>query len=302
VATPEPTPVATPEPVVTPEPTPEPVVTPEPTPEPVVTPEPTPEPVVTPEPTPVVPPVSAPAAGSASAPFPANTGFDYQLGGAYALPAGVKIVVRDRTMAPQSGAYNICYINAYQAQANEREFWLSSHPDLVLRDANGQPVEDPNWNEMLLDISTASKRAALAGIVTSWIRTCKDAGYQAVDFDNLDTFQRSGGRISMDNAVAYTRLLTDLVHGLGMRAGQKNAVELVDRKAAMGTDFAMVEECNRYRECTPYLNAYGTQVLMLEFRRQDFDVGCSSYPNVSVIMRDVQLTRAGSSGYVFESC
>jgi hypothetical protein len=268
------------------------VVTPEPA--PVATPEPAPEP----EPA----PVSPPAATSASAPFPANTGFDYQLGGAYALPAGVNIVVRDRTVAPQSGAYNICYVNAYQAQANERDFWLASHPGLVLRDANGQPVEDPNWNEMLLDISTASKRAELAGIVAGWIRTCKDAGYQAVDFDNLDTFQRSGGRISMDNAVAYTRLLTDLVHGLGMRAGQKNAVELVDRKAAMGTDFAMVEECNRYRECEPYLKAYGTQVLMLEFRRQDFDVGCSTYPNFSVIMRDVQLTRAGSNGYVFESC
>jgi hypothetical protein len=55
-------------------------------------------------------------------------------------------------------------------------------------------------------------------------------------------------------------------------------------------------------ECEPYLNAYGTQVLMLEFRQQDFDVACSSYPNVSVIMRDVQLTRSGGNGYVFQSC
>lgn len=42
--------------------------------------------------------------------------FDYQLGGAYTPPTGVRTVVRDRTAAPAPGLYNICYVNAYQAQ------------------------------------------------------------------------------------------------------------------------------------------------------------------------------------------
>ena len=45
--------------------------------------------------------------------FPEGAGFDYQLGGAYTPPKGVKIVARDRTESPAKGFYNICYINGF---------------------------------------------------------------------------------------------------------------------------------------------------------------------------------------------
>jgi hypothetical protein len=54
---------------------------------------------------------------------PANGKFDYQLGGAYAPDSSVKVLVRDRTASPVSGLYNICYINAFQTQAEEESFW-----------------------------------------------------------------------------------------------------------------------------------------------------------------------------------
>jgi hypothetical protein len=55
------------------------------------------------------PPGDAPTAGDATTALalpPLNEGFDYQLGGAYSPPAGVKIVSRDRNLVtPSAGAY-----------------------------------------------------------------------------------------------------------------------------------------------------------------------------------------------------
>ncbi len=118
---------------------------------------------------------------------PPNAPFDYQLGGAYAPPAGVQIVSRDRHDPPAGAGYDICYVNGYQSQPDEKAFCLNGYPDLVLRDTLGQPVIDPVWNEMLLDITTPAKRAALADVVGGWIDGCGTAGFQGVEIDNLDT-------------------------------------------------------------------------------------------------------------------
>jgi hypothetical protein len=81
----------------------------------------------------------------------ANAPFDYQIGGDYPPPSGVMIVSRDREGSPAPGLYNICYVNGFQAQPSEESFWLDDHPELVLRDAAGDPVIDADWDEMLLD-------------------------------------------------------------------------------------------------------------------------------------------------------
>jgi hypothetical protein len=117
----------------------------------------------------------------------ANAGFDYQLGGAYPPPAGVQVVGRDRNDPPAAGLYNICYVNGFQVQTNEESFWTTQHPDLILRDSSGNPVVDQNWNEMLLDTSTAAKRSALSTIIGAWVTKCAADGFDAVEFDNLDS-------------------------------------------------------------------------------------------------------------------
>ena len=75
--------------------------------------------------------------------------FDYQLGGAYAPPAGVTIVGRDRNDPPAPGVYSICYINGFQTQPDEADFWLS-YPDAILRDKNG--TKAPYWYRSLVRI------------------------------------------------------------------------------------------------------------------------------------------------------
>lgn len=233
---------------------------------------------------------------------PPNVGLDYQLGGAYVPPAGVGIVSRDRHDMPAPGIYNVCYVNGFQSQPKEGTFWTTSHPDLILRDAGGNPVIDTEWGEMLLDIRTPASRAALAAIVNAWIAGCASSGFNAVEIDNLDSYSRSTGLLTMDQAVAYMRLLSDAGHAAGLAVAQKNSAELLPRRTEMGTDFAVAEECNRYSECGSYVETYGRAVLVIEYRRVDFTTGCRAYPDLSIVLRDVNLTRRGNAAYVYDGC
>jgi hypothetical protein len=233
----------------------------------------------------------------------ANAGFDYQLGGAYDPPAGVTIVSRDRTEDPAPGLYGVCYVNGFQTQGTDMDFWLNEHPDLVLRDGGGNPVFDPDWpDEMLLDITTPEKRTALAEIIGGWIDGCAAAGYRATEMDNLDTYSRSNGAITTDDAVAMAALLSARAHADGLAIAQKNALEIIDRKDEMGFDFQVAEECNAFDECDGYVAAYGDLVFVIEYDDPSFATGCANYPNLSIIRRDRDLTTPGDAAYVYDGC
>jgi hypothetical protein len=212
----------------------------------------------------------------------------------------VAIVSRDRNDSPAPGLYNICYLNGFQTQPGEEGSWDA---DLILRDAQGRPIIDPDWNEMLLDVSTPEKRTRIAAVVGGWIEQCAREGFQAIEVDNLDTYSRSGGRISQDNAVALMAQLSSVAHARGLAIAQKNSTEILSRKSQMGTDFAVAEECSRYDECGDYVSAYGSHVLMIEYRSADFSTGCRTHGAThSIVLRDLYLVPAGRSGYVFDGC
>lgn len=233
---------------------------------------------------------------------PANAGLDYQLGGAYPPPAGVEIVSRDRTEAPAAGLYNICYVNGFQIQPGEEAMWMVDHPELILRDTNGDPVIDPDWGEMLIDVGTPAKRTAVAAIVGEWIAGCRASGYQAVEIDNLDSYSRSQGLLTMNDAVATVALFADAAHAHDLAIAQKNSSELVPRRGEMHTDFVVAEECNRYHECDVYTGSYGDAVFVIEYRQVDFTAGCADWPNLSVILRDRDLVTPSSAAYVYDGC
>ncbi len=234
---------------------------------------------------------------------PANGQFDYQLGGAYDPPIGVVVVTRDRTEMPAAGRYNICYVNGFQTQPDEADWWLTQHPELILRDKSGHPVIDPDWpDEMLLDITTPQKRAAIATIVGIWIEGCATDGYRAVEIDNLDSYSRSKGQISVEDAVALIRLFADTAHAAGLAIGQKNAVEISFRRAETALDFAVAEECNRYDECGDYTASYGDLVFVIEYDDESFQQGCLDFPQLSIIRRDIMLTMPGDPDYRYDSC
>jgi len=223
--------------------------------------------------------------------LPGGTDVDYQLGGAAVPASNVGIVVRDRTEPPAAGLFNVCYVNAFQTQPGERRLW-QRRPGLVLRDDRGRPVVDEAWGEALLDVRTPAKRRALARIVDGWVEGCAAAGYQAVEYDNLDSFTRSDGLVSRPQTLAYARLIARAAHRHGLAAGQKNLAGLDGTR--VGFDFAVSEECGRYDECDRYVAHYGTQVLLVEYRRADFDAACAAYGAThAVVLRDRDLTPDG---------
>lgn len=229
--------------------------------------------------------------------------FDYQIGGAYPPPAGVRAVSRDRAAKPAPGVYNICYVNAFQAQPDAEGWWQAHHPDLLLRDVGGTPVVDEDWDEVLLDISTAAKRKRLVGIVGKWIDGCAEAGFQAVEADNLDSNERSDGLLTAGDNVAFGKLLAARAHAAGLAIGQKNAAELAGQGRRAGFDFAVAEECGQYDECGAYADAYDDRVFDIEYRADGLAAACADWgERLSVILRDLDVVPAGEGGYRRRTC
>lgn len=237
---------------------------------------------------------AAPALASVAtiaAPWPGGVDVDYQLGGAYSPAPSVGIVVRDRTEDAEPGAYNVCYVNAFQTQPDQDRFW-SKRARLLLRDGAGEPVVDEAWGETLLDIRTPGKRKKLARIVGRWIDGCARDGFDAVEFDNLDSFSRSSGLVRPKHAKAFAAALVKRSHRAGILAGQKNWAGMDNSR--VGFDFAVTESCGRWDECDLYAAEYGDSVLAIEYADEDFTRTCTSHgAQWPVVLADRELTPTG---------
>lgn len=237
---------------------------------------------------------------------PADAPFSYQIGGAFPPERGVRIVDRDRLARPVPGLYNICYINAFQAQPGEQRWWRAHHRDLLLF-RHGHAVIDRQWNEQLLDTSTPAKRRALTRILGRWIAGCARAGFQAIEPDNLDSWARSAGALSMYDNLALAASLIARAHALGLAIAQKNASEFAAAGRRLGFDFAVAEECQPYGECGAYISAYGREVIEIEYPDNGglaaFTAACRARGNrISIVYRDRDVTPAGRPGYIEQRC
>lgn len=227
---------------------------------------------------------------------PLHADFDYQIGGAYPPPAGVRIVSRDRTASPAPGLYNICYVNAFQAQPDERASWPA---DLLLRDTNGKVVVDEDWGEALLDIGTAAKRERVAARVDRWIDGCAAKGFDAVEPDNYDSYTRSHHLLTANDATAFITLLSRHAHARRLAIAQKNTVELAGLRKRTGLDFAVAEECAEYDECGAYAKAFDDRVIVIEYSDSGLRKARSGFgTRLSIVRRDVDVSMPGSAGYV----
>lgn len=266
--------------------------------------------------------------------LPAPNGkWDYQIGGPYTPPSGVVTVSRDRTVAPVSGLYNICYVNLMQTQPDESgqsttnppygttAWWLKNHPNVVLKNAQGQPIIDPDWDEVVFDVRTPAQRSELASVQKPWIQACKDAGYQAIEPDNIDAEVRSSGYLTHSDVRAYLQDIVVYTHSIGLAIGQKNAIGedspdpekrewrldgptfVTTVSPAQGFDFAIAEECGQFNECDVYAAMYPGRVQVVEYKAAGYTKACNGFrTTLSVIRRNVKVTAPGTSGYVYQEC
>ena len=144
------------------------------------------------------------------------------------------------------------------------------------------------------------------------VDTCAEKGFAAVEFDNLDSWTRFDdtdleGQVpfGQDEAVAYAELLTDYAHSVGLAVGQKNTPQLGAEISldTIGFDFAIAEECGFYEECTDYTDVFGANVIVIEYTEDGFNAACDVVGDeVSVVLRDVDVTTPDSETYVYDSC
>ncbi|MHA5047785.1 endo alpha-1,4 polygalactosaminidase [Streptomyces sp. SD15] len=241
-------------------------------------------------------PTSSQAASTAVKLPPLHAGFDYQIGGVYPPPSGVRIVSRDRAAAPAPGLYNICYVNAFQVQPGEQRQWPA---DLLLRDARGEVVVDRTWDEALLDIGTPAKRKRVAARINQWIDGCADSGFDAVEPDNYDSYTRSQNLLTADDATAFITQLSARAHSRGLAIGQKNTAELAGLRSRAGLDFAVAEECGEYDECGTYAKAFDDRVVVIEYTDSGLRKALAGYGDrLSVVRRDVLVSTPDSAEYV----
>ncbi|MFT3797880.1 endo alpha-1,4 polygalactosaminidase [Microbacterium sp.] len=253
-------------------------------------------------------------AGSEGVALPPTSGvFDYQLDGTYdevdagSGPVGIDVVVRDADAEPLAGAYNVCYVNGFQTQPEDAELWLE-HPDLLLSDGADGFATDPGWpGEYVLDPSTNAQREGILAIVAPLVAQCADRGFDALEVDNLDTFDRFPA-IDRDGSLALATAYAQLAHEHGLAIGQKNAAELAQvAHAELGFDFAIAEECGVWEECGAYAEVYGDQVLQIEYTDQldaeAFAGVCALADRAPLtILRDRYLGVPGDADYVYDNC
>lgn len=147
-----------------------------------------------------------------------------------------------------AGGYAICYVDAGT--------WESWRPDAaafsksLLGKSNGWPGE--RW----LDIRHTK---VLLSIMARRVALCEHAGFQAVDFDNVDAYANSTGfPLTAADQIAYDRALAALAHRDHMAVGLKN--DGAQAKVLVRSfDFAIDEQCVQYHSCGllgPFLRAH----------------------------------------------
>ncbi|KAJ7281782.1 glycoside hydrolase family 114 protein [Mycena rebaudengoi] len=242
--------------------------------------------------------------------FDPSGDFDYQIGGDFKPDSTVKTVSRDfEGGKAEPGLYNICYVNVFQSQPGTAKKWWEDNASNLLLKENGQLLLDKKWDEYIFDTSTAANREALAKIVEPWINTCVSKGFNAIEPDNLDTFDRYGAHLTKENNLAFARLLSDYAHSKGLAFAQKNTALLVNAdKVAGGFDFAIAEECGNFKECSAYTSLYGNFVLEIEYSDNEngqavYDQACKDLGSkIPITYRDRDVVPPTGKGYVNLHC
>lgn len=149
----------------------------------------------------------------------------------------------------RSSAGVVCYIDAGT--------WENWRPDAKQfpRSLLGKP--DGGWaGERWLDI--ARFHGALGRIMQARARMCKQKGFSAIDFDNVDGYtNQTGFGLTAAEQLRYDVFLANSAHRLDLAVALKNDLQQIPSLLKY-FDFAVDEQCFQYRECLTSQNGgYG---------------------------------------------
>lgn len=113
--------------------------------------------------------------------------------------------------------------------------------------------------ELWLDVRPSGPSyATLQAIMSARFQVCQSKGFDAVEPDNLDSYQNDPGfSTTAADQLAYDEWVATTVHGLGLAVFQKNDLDQIPTLLPF-FDGLLDEECNKYGECSklaPYTAA-----------------------------------------------
>ena len=222
----------------------------------------------------------------------ADASFDYLIGATSASASRADVVALDWQVDPAEvsalhdrGAKAVCYVNAGA--------WEPYRPDSDSFPQEMLGLSMEGWpDERWLDISTAHQ---VLPLVEKRVQPCRDAGFDAVDFDNVDGYANDTGfALTADHQLTFNRALADLAHQHGMAAGLKNDLEQVADLAG-AFDFAVNEQCIAFSECSfyaPFAEA-GKSVFNIEYEDTPTRCEAAREYGVTSILADLDLNEPG---------
>jgi hypothetical protein len=154
------------------------------------------------------------------------------------------------------GAKVLCYVSA-----GSWEDWrpdAGSYPAVVLGRSNGWPGE--KWVDIRrLDI--------LGPILEARMDRCDAAGFDGIDFDNVDGYTNTTGfPLTANDQLVFNTWLANEAHERGLAVALKNDLDQIPTLVPY-FDMAVNEQCAQYRECsllTPFVSA-GKPVFQIEY-------------------------------------
>ena len=139
--------------------------------------------------------------------------------------------------------------------------------------------------------------------LSSW---CQSKGFDGVEPDNLDAWTNISGVSETDN-VSYDEAIADLGHAMSLSVGLKNMLTSASASNVPGIlskfDWALVEQCYEYSECTPYgqFISAGKAVWDVEYNTSPSCTQASQM-HLNAQLRDLDLAGPGASGYKYTPC
>ncbi|WP_369051974.1 endo alpha-1,4 polygalactosaminidase [Kineococcus terrestris] len=208
-------------------------------------------------------PATGPAAGQRWVPAPGTT-WQWQLTGDLDLTVDAQVydvdwqtprAVVDRLH--EQGRRVVCYVSVGTVEDFRDD--AAAFPAGVV----GEPL--PDWpDERWLDVRRLD---VLGPLLRARFDACRDAGFDAVEPDNVDAYANdSGFPLTADDQLRFNRWVAAEVRARGMSVGLKNDLDQVADLVG-DFDFAVNESCRVYDECAalqPFVDA-GKAVLHVEY-------------------------------------
>jgi hypothetical protein len=140
-----------------------------------------------------------------------------------------------------SGHIVICYFSAGTYEPGRPD--SSQFPAAAIGSAvSGWPGE--YW----LDVTNSTVKS----IMTARMDLAKSKGCDGLEPDNVDGYSNKPGfSFTMNDQITFNKFLATEAHNRGLAVALKNATDLVSSLAS-SFDFAVVEQCFEYNECSLY--------------------------------------------------